>query len=312
MRRLLQAFLSLNKQELRRLFFLIITIFILLLIKTILKNVNQIDSSFSIQYIPDDADFSHFDDQVAGKNLTVENSGHNNYTNYQSRSAISIQTFNPNFLDSVGWLNLGLSPKQTAVILKYRRKGGVFRNIQDLSRIYVLNETFLEKVKNHLVFDEPQFDVDNKKEPATSSLAQVSNSKKLYSEKADLNAIPDDDFVKTQILDFRTMKKILKFRDNLNGLDSLEQLTFFKIITSEELEVLKNKFYVVGPQREKIQINYANLEELVTLPGIGNYRARAIFNSRLRHGFFRNLEDLKNRKIIPDSTIFLIQNRISF
>ena len=54
--------------------------------------------------------------------------------------------FDPNTIGAAEWQQLGLSPRQAAVLLKYRQKGGYFRKPGDLQRIYVLSPAMYKKL----------------------------------------------------------------------------------------------------------------------------------------------------------------------
>jgi len=43
--------------------------------------------------------------------------------------------FDPNTLDSSGWVALGFSPKQAAAIIKYRNAGAEFRKPEDVKKL---------------------------------------------------------------------------------------------------------------------------------------------------------------------------------
>ena len=61
----------------------------------------------------------------------------------------------------------------------------------------------------------------------------------------------------------------------------------------------------------KININTASLEQLDTLKGIGEVRAKAIVDFRTKNGPFKRIEDLRDRKVIPASVFETIKNQIT-
>ena len=60
-----------------------------------------------------------------------------------------------------------------------------------------------------------------------------------------------------------------------------------------------------------ININYATLEQLITLPGIGEAYANKIINYRTEHGLFLNIEEIKNVQGIKDNVFNQIKDRIT-
>jgi len=65
-----------------------------------------------------------------------------------------------------------------------------------------------------------------------------------------------------------------------------------------------------GPQ--KVNVNKAGIEELMTLPYIGEVKARAIISYREEHGPFSTYEDLLNVKGIGTKTLERIRDYIVF
>lgn len=61
----------------------------------------------------------------------------------------------------------------------------------------------------------------------------------------------------------------------------------------------------------KISINKASLEELMTLPGIGEKTAQKIIEYRESYGSFWNIEDIKNVKGIGDKKFEKLKDYIS-
>ena len=62
----------------------------------------------------------------------------------------------------------------------------------------------------------------------------------------------------------------------------------------------------------KISINSASKEELMTLNGIGESKADAIINYRNENGLFKTIEDLKNVSGVGNSVFEKIKNNITF
>lgn len=62
---------------------------------------------------------------------------------------------------------------------------------------------------------------------------------------------------------------------------------------------------------EKININTATLEELMSLKGIGDAKAEAIIEYREAHGPFKCIDDLKNVKGIGDKIFDSIKSEIT-
>jgi len=64
-------------------------------------------------------------------------------------------------------------------------------------------------------------------------------------------------------------------------------------------------------QNKDININFANLSELIQLPGIGNVIAQNIIDYRNKYGQFKSIEELKNVKGIGEKKFEKIKDLIS-
>ncbi len=67
---------------------------------------------------------------------------------------------------------------------------------------------------------------------------------------------------------------------------------------------------VVDNTSDKVNINTASLEELMTVPGIGEAKARAIIAYRQEHGAFSTVEEIKNVEGIKDGVFKKIKDYI--
>ena len=68
---------------------------------------------------------------------------------------------------------------------------------------------------------------------------------------------------------------------------------------------------VIENTDSKININTASLEQLMTLSGIGEAKAKAIIEYRESNGGFKSIEDIKNVSWIGDALFEKIKDFIS-
>ena len=64
-------------------------------------------------------------------------------------------------------------------------------------------------------------------------------------------------------------------------------------------------------KNEKVSINNATIEELTTIPGIGETKAEAIIEYREENGLFKSIEEIMNIKGIGESTFEKLKNYIT-
>lgn len=65
-------------------------------------------------------------------------------------------------------------------------------------------------------------------------------------------------------------------------------------------------------QLVKIDINKASVEQLITLKGIGESKAKAIVEYRAKINGFTHIDDLKEVKGIGDKLLLRLKDKISF
>ncbi len=66
-----------------------------------------------------------------------------------------------------------------------------------------------------------------------------------------------------------------------------------------------------GTVGERVNINFANHQELCSLPGIGDVKAKAIIKYREESGFFKSIEDIKKVTGIGEATFNSIKDLIT-
>lgn len=91
------------------------------------------------------------------------------------------------------------------------------------------------------------------------------------------------------------------------GDDPIEPATDYS--TPETVEV-EDAVAVVGQATQKVNINQADHDQLMTLPGIGKVKATAIIDYRQNVGLFTVAEDIQNIKGIGPKLFARLVNKI--
>ncbi|OQA09362.1 MAG: ComE operon protein 1 [bacterium ADurb.Bin374] len=91
-------------------------------------------------------------------------------------------------------------------------------------------------------------------------------------------------------------ERIIDLRKTKKGFKSLAELKEIKGVSSKKFAQLKRVLTVAAPdagEPRRLNLNFASLDELEALPGVGPKLARAIYDARNAKGGFRSVEDLE-------------------
>jgi competence protein ComEA len=145
-----------------------------------------------------------------------------------------------------------------------------------------------------------------------TSVTNVNDS--IYIFPMDINIAKIEHFISIDGIGEKTAQQIIEYRDKIGGYKSMEQLLEVNGIGEKTLEKLKQYFYVINNNTVSetmsysdkqsvpnitttsviypIDINFATYEELLTLKGIGEAKAKEIINYRTTKGYFYSIEDI--------------------
>jgi len=217
--------------------------------------------------------------------------------------------FDPNNLSLADWRKLGLSDKQIAVIKNYERKGGRFKNKDDLKKIYSINERLYERLEPYIRI-----------KPSSDAAAKVQNTPMLYdkfetngAELIDINNCDTTGLMSLKGIGSILSKRILKYREVLGGFYRIEQLKEVYGVTAETYDMIKDNVVVSSLERiKKININEIDAHSLAKHPYLSPKDAKLIVNYRLQHGSYTNIEDLAKIGTLSDLAIAKIAPYLIF
>lgn len=238
--------------------------------------------------------------------------------NFNSEIKPQLFTFNPNTATQEDFIRLGLSPRVSATIIKYRSKGGYFKDRDDFSKIYTLSEEDFKRLRPYISIparsNSNTYAQSDWKNDNSSNNERTNNAHGNYtkSEKpVNLNTCNENDLMQLRGIGPAYAGRIIKYRDLLGGYQNVDQLKEVYGMNDSLFALIKDKMIIHPEYTKKININTATEEELYSHPYIKRM-AKNIILYRNDIGQFKTIEDFravplineeKYRKIAPYLTL---------
>lgn len=215
-------------------------------------------------------------------------------------------SFDPNTADSATLVAVGLKPWQARNIIRYRARGGRYRRVEDLKRLYGMTPELYERLAPYVRIDkrfrpysDEELEADQRRweaeraerEARHDSLARRYPHQEKFEElvELDLNSVDTTTLKRVPGIASYRARQIIRYRERLGGYVSTAQLAEIEGFPANELEAW---FKVEpGPVR-RIDLNRASVQEMGRHPYIGFERARAIESYRRNQGRLNSLDDL--------------------
>ncbi len=228
--------------------------------------------------------------------------------------------FDPNTATKDDFIKLGLSPKVSQTIINYRKKGGSFRQKQDLGKIYSLSDEDYERLLPFVQLSENESeDVKGNenmhhKETAASRLFPFDPNTAIETELRQLGL--SDRVIRT-MLNYREKGGRFRHKEDLKKIYGLREADYNRLepFIQIEAEVIANDSHPIAslekdhlvnsyrkPKDVKIDINQATAEEWQQLYGIGPAYSKRIVKFRDKLGGFYSVDQIAETYGLPDST----------
>jgi competence protein ComEA len=201
--------------------------------------------------------------------------------------------FDPNTLDSIGFVELGLREKTIKMICNYRRKGGHFYKPEDFAKVWTLSKQEFDQLKDFIK-------VVSYGSPSKSSYQAIQH--------IDWNTIDSASLTRVNGIGPYIAHKLITYRDLLGGFINCNQLKEAYNLKDSLFNYI-NSISSFDPNNiKKLTINSISELELAKHPYIGDKMAKNILLLRSSFKKFDKIEQLKQvplmneekyRKIAP-------------
>ena len=213
-------------------------------------------------------------------------------------------TFDPNKADSATLAQLGLSSYVTNNIIKYRSKGGIFRNAESLKKIYGMDETTYHQLKPYIVIGTEYAPRQHKAPTARyEKKAKYAPGTTISINAADTVALQKIPGIGTVL-----SKRIVDYRNRLGGFVSESQLLEVYGIDTTLCQWITIDSMLI----KRLNVNTSTLEVLKEHPYIRYYKAKEILKYRQRYGKIKSIATLSMLEGFTDQDIEKLKPYLTF
>jgi competence protein ComEA len=193
--------------------------------------------------------------------------------------------FDPNKISEEEWMSMGMDPKITRNILRYREKGGKFRDAEGFRKIYGMDDEVFTILEPYLVFEKTgntAWPEKMKGSNSNNASWQDKADKKLAEEKVliELNSADSASLLALTGIGPSFAGRIIKYRNRLGGFCKKEQLFEITGMDSLRYNQFSSQVSVDTVLIKKIDLNTVAFKEMMRHPYFEYYLVKAIFNKK--------------------------------
>ena len=210
-----------------------------------------------------------------------QNSFYSSSKSFDKKATYTLFTFDPNTIDSASFVRLGLRPFVASNILKYRKRGGLYRTSDDFARVYGISPDKFHELEPYIKIAE------------LKPVKNVTATEKRTDVIVDLNSADTTLLMQVKGIGRGYAKGIVRFRQRAGGFISVDQLSEIYGMHPENLERIRPYCKVNPDLVQKIKVNTASVERMKSHPYFNFYQSKAVYELRRKKGKLKDISDLK-------------------
>lgn len=221
------------------------------------------------------------------------------------QSEPKIYPFNPNYITDYKGAALGMSTQEIDKLLEFRKKNQWINSAEQFQEVTGVSDTLLAQISPYFKF--PVWVTQPK--PKSFFKKPYAITPKTFAQKKDLNAATAAQLQSVNGIGEKLSQRILKYRNTLKGGFAADvELYDVYGLTPEVIDKIKEQFTVKTPRKiDKLNLNTATVEQLVTIQHIDYEIAYNIIEYRKLHEGFKTLQELSKVKSFPVNKLEIIQ-----
>ena len=229
---------------------------------------------------------------------------------YSKNGATKRYPFNPNFITDFKGYKLGMSVAEIDRLLAFRKTNRYVNSAKEFQEVTLVSDSLLRTIAPYFKF--PDW-VNQRNQKKNSFFKTTLPFKKEPKPILDINLATAEDLKKVYGIGDGLSARILKEKEKFGGFVSMDQLEDVWGLSPEVIEKINESFAVKGiPDLEKLNINKANMKELMRFPYFRYPLAKAIVTFRSMNGEIKNTADLAKISGFPVDKINIIALYLEF
>jgi competence ComEA-like helix-hairpin-helix protein len=219
-----------------------------------------------------------------------KNNSYKKSTFFKTKYKKPTKKFNPNTYSENEWMELGLSKKQSAIVLKFTKRG-IYSNDQ-LKKIFVIPNQLFELIKDSTFYPEKKISTND---------FQIKSIEKEKKQLIFINTASQEEIESLPGIGSFFAKNIIKYREKIGGFTTKNQLLEVWKFDLEKLNAIENLIFITPQDIRKININTATAPEFKAHPYFNWNQANALVKMRIQKGGnFKRLEEIKECVLIDE------------
>lgn len=204
--------------------------------------------------------------------------------------------FNPNSDSEKQLLKAGIPTYVVNSLIKYRIKGGGFKQKSDFKKLYVVDEVLYEVLKPYILLPEEVIS-----ETDTDIPDSLKDRKAVF--RVDINTASQEDLIALKGIGEVFANRIINYRDLLGGFHDKRQLLEVYGLPEETYIAIEDYVVIVTTSQKTIAINSATYEELAKHPYLSYKMAKSIVAYRDQHGNYLSDADLRKLHLLSEEDV---------